>query len=104
MQGAEIQDGLSPPSGPAHARLFQSLLDNVSSRRFNLSGTDGQRVTQGPRVVEPIAILFEVLQQSLRTDFHISGGVPSGQPLQGGEEIRLLPPTSPARPKAGPVS
>ena len=58
-----------------------------------LSRADRQMVTQRPRVIEPIAIVFEVLQQPLRTGFHVAEGVPSCQPLQGGKEIRLLPST-----------
>ena len=44
-------------------------------------------LSQCPVVVESFPIVLKVLQQPLRTDFRIIGGVPFGKPLQEGKEV-----------------
>ena len=56
---------------------------------FDLPGANGQMLSQCPVVVESFPIVLKVLQQPLRTDFHIIGGVPFGKPLQEGKEVSL---------------
>ena len=87
MEGSEIQDGLSAGIGPPHAGLLETLLDDVSGRRFDRTGADRKFVVQCPAIVEALAVVLKVLQQAGRTQFRIRGGVPAGKPLKSGKEV-----------------
>lgn len=56
VQGAKMEDRLGPWIEPAHAGLFESLLDNLASGRCDLPRANRQMMPQRPWVVESFAI------------------------------------------------
>src|SRR5204863_8809704 len=72
---------------PAHTGLLETLLDDVTSSRFDRAGADRKFIVQSPAVIEALAVVLKILKQASWTEIRIGSGVPAIEPLKSGKEV-----------------